>query len=347
MTAKIQAFKDDLGRIRLLLSLPEGEPPKELILLQQGITETSKGNILFDGLAADMTMTRYQEHGQKELPFDYDHGMMSFITTPESSKAAGWFTPKVRDGALVAADIGWTPTATKVLQDKEYRHFSPAVWLDEQDNRVTRLINVALTNLPATKNQEPIMAHDVGAVRPPEAEKERETMDEILKLLGVKTEAEAIAKLSRNASAVALLLSEAGKSSTEDAFEQIRSWKKEASSVLELANKVRNLETEKAENEREQLITRLNEEGKLPESLFGWARTQSLDSLRTFGKDAPVSSKLKSYDPLNGESAAALTDAELQTCKLLGMTRAKYLEAKKQKAEDDERMRAEREGRVL
>ena len=343
---KLKAFRDDEGRLRILRRMPEGEIPTELVLFDAGVTETSKGNVLFDALSAEMTMTRYEEHGQEELPFDYNHGMLSFVTTPEGSKAAGWFTPEVRDGALVASRIEWTPAAKKGLEDKEWRFFSPAI-LQDDDGRVARLVNVALTNLPATKHQRPLVAHDVSADRPPQAERKHETMDEILKLLGVTTEAEAIAKLSQLSGLLQLLLSETGKSTQGDAIEQIRSWKKEAGTATELADKVRKLENERSETEREALITELNDQGKLPQSLFGWARTQTKESLEAFGKDAPVSKRRENHDPPDGDSITTLSEVELQACRLLGMTRAQYVEAKKQKAEDDERMRAEREGRVL
>jgi phage I-like protein len=53
-------------------------------------------------------------------------------------------------------DIEWTRKATERLKDREYRYFSPTFYHDK--GRITEYVNTALTNLPATKDQEPLVA---------------------------------------------------------------------------------------------------------------------------------------------------------------------------------------------
>lgn len=344
-----RAIEDEKGRIHLLyeLGLVQGaEPPTEFQILSYGVNPTSKGDVLFDEEAAESVMKRYAEHGISQLPIDYDHGMLGLIATSETSKAAGWFTPIVNEkGALVASGVQWTPKAAKALSEREFRFFSPALYKDEKTGRVTRLINLALTNLPATKGQLPLVAKD-DIDTPCERHNNRGNMSEILKLLGVKTEAEALVAIDRKDSAVKLLLSEIGTETLDSAISAVQKLKVASAKSIELAETVRKLEQEKSDNAREQLIAKLSDEGKLPLSLHDWARTQSLESLSTFGESAPVDPKRTNHEPA-GEAAVTLSESELLVCKQLGMSRAQFIEAKKQKALDDEKLRAEREGRVL
>jgi phage I-like protein len=343
---KIQAFKDEQGRLTLLLKAPEGaNPPPNFIILKKGKTDTTKGTILFDDKSAKDVMAFFSEKGLDQLPIDFNHGMLSIISTPEGSKAAGWFTPSVEDGNLVANDVEWTPMATSALKNREFRFFSPALGMDPETGRVKRLINVALTNLPATNNQTPLVAHDVGADRPPKGQ-DRGHMSEILKALGAQTEAEAVAMIGRRTGVIALLLSATNAANADDALAQITEWKTEAAEAVKLAEKVRTLETERSNAERAQLIVELNDAGKLPESLHSWAKTQTLDSLKAFGESAPVAAKHTNYEPADGKTVV-LSDEEVNACRHLGMTRAEFSEAKEANEKAEAEHRAKLEGTVL
>ncbi len=137
-----------------------GEPPREIKLFGAGRNATTKGDFVFDDKAAESVMARFRDHGLDKLPFDFDHGMFASEVTSENRKAAGWFVPEIRNGELWATNIEWTPLAAQMLRDKEFRFFSPAFDSDNRSGRILRLWNVALTNLPATKGQMPLVANE-------------------------------------------------------------------------------------------------------------------------------------------------------------------------------------------
>jgi phage I-like protein len=147
---------------QLLLAAP-ATPPREFRLLAEGTNETSKGPIRMSAAAGAHVLRAFSELGRDRLPFDYGHAQLGFVQGYDAARAAGWFVPQVRGGELWAADIQWTPTAARALSEREFRFFSPALTLDAESREVRSLINVALTNLPATRGQAPIMASAVDA----------------------------------------------------------------------------------------------------------------------------------------------------------------------------------------
>jgi hypothetical protein len=124
--------------------------------------KTRKGTFVFDEKAAHHVRNEAEEFGN-EFPLDYAHAMFTgFALNPaEAGKAAGWFRPEVRGGELWAASVTWTADATRYLKNREYRYISPT--FEHEDKRITRLLNVALTNIPASHNLQPLMAHSADA----------------------------------------------------------------------------------------------------------------------------------------------------------------------------------------
>jgi len=141
------------------------EPPSEFRIFRAGANPTTKGVLLFDEEAARSVMAAAREWGN-DFPLDYQHGMVAFLTPDPaaSGAAAGWFAPEVRAGELWAANVRWTERAAGYLRAGEYRYISPTVTVAE-DGRVLELINVALTNIPATKGLDPLVAFDRRARR--------------------------------------------------------------------------------------------------------------------------------------------------------------------------------------
>jgi hypothetical protein len=143
----------------MLLSLVAlgDEPPSEFRIFTAGKVETSKGTFLFDAAALKRTMENYATQGN-ELMIDYDHGSLaSLVVDPAlAGKAAGWFTLEARGGELWAVNVRWTPPALEALKRKEWRYMSPA--FETEKNRVVGLTNVALTNIPATRELTPLVA---------------------------------------------------------------------------------------------------------------------------------------------------------------------------------------------
>lgn len=159
-------------------------PPAEFRIFPQGEFDTRKGKFLFDDEAAASVMANYQDQGT-EMHMDYEHRSLQ-PGSPESP-AACWFKPELRDGELWATDVRWTPRAEQYLKGKEYRYFSPAFDAQKGSGRVMRLINVAVTNLPATKHLNPLVAasdkEPPVMVMDPERETCKTQLSAVLKIL--------------------------------------------------------------------------------------------------------------------------------------------------------------------
>ncbi len=145
-------------RTTLSIAIAGGEPPTEFRIFTAGQVETTKGTFTFDSDSATSVMAEYAKHGI-DLMIDYDHASLASmsIDPAQAGKAAGWFNLEVRNGELWAVNVRWTPPAADALRRKEWRFMSPAFGTDESGH-VTDLLNVAITNLPATRKLQPLMA---------------------------------------------------------------------------------------------------------------------------------------------------------------------------------------------
>jgi hypothetical protein len=149
--------------IALSIVLAGDEPPNEFRIFTAGKVDSTKGSVLFDEAAAKSVMAEYTTHGI-DLMIDYDHASLGMAIDPAlAGKAAGWFNLAVRNGELWAVNVRWTGPAADALRRKEWRFMSPAFNTDA-DGRVTSVLNVAITNLPATRRLEPLMAASVTAL---------------------------------------------------------------------------------------------------------------------------------------------------------------------------------------
>lgn len=268
-------YTDEVGEVVLasvpaefvatvLLQLPEGDPPSEFRIFKAGTNDTSKGPFVFDKESAENVMKAFGSHGMDRLPLDFDHGMFSMIPTQESSKAAGWFVPAIRNTAdgpeLWATDVQWTPTAEQALKDREFRFISPA-FESTRDKRIKRLLNVALTNLPATKNLEPLVANEKPAAN---GQPQRsETMNALLEALSAKDEAEGIKTVIGLLSLQQRIESLTGKKELIDILKRVEEGLAAEESVVKLAAKLATIEAEREQGERVELL------GKVPPSMRG------------------------------------------------------------------------------
>jgi phage I-like protein len=132
----------------------EREPPSRFRLFRKGVNHTAKGDFIFDATAAKAVMAAWQDAGN-ELAIDYEH--QTAADPPIEAPAAGWFTPEVIDGELWATNVRWTTRAEEYLRSGEYRYTSPYFRTDKT-GRVIELLNTAITNLPATKHLDALVA---------------------------------------------------------------------------------------------------------------------------------------------------------------------------------------------
>lgn len=137
----------------------DGALPTAFRIFAAGKIDTKKGVFLFDAKAAASVMAEYRLHGS-ELMVDYDHASLGAGIDPAlSGKAAAWFGLELRNGGeLWAVNVRWCAPAADALRRKEWRYMSPAFSTEPGSNRITALLNVALTNLPASRRLEPLVA---------------------------------------------------------------------------------------------------------------------------------------------------------------------------------------------
>lgn len=289
--------------ITLHIELAAGkEPPTEFRLFTKGSVETKKGTFLFDELAAQLVMANSKDWGN-EYPLDYDHNMVRWDAPADGGIAAGWFNPELRDGALWATSVSWTPKAAKHLADREYRYVSPTFHRDD-NNRITELVNCALTNLPATKRMDPLVASQRPDGREPEAAPPTSTETTMSKLvliaLGLSEttpESDAVARASRMRELMGLT----GKSTPEEAIGVVMAWKNASDQVTGLSKELAELKASASAREIELSVDAATQAGKVTP-----AQRQSLIEL---GKSNPVG--LKAFlDAAPVMAAATPTPAE-------------------------------------
>lgn len=350
----------------------EDDPPKEFKILNFGTTRMRKGgrifNIIFDEVSRDSVFAALESQGRKQLPIDFDHGMLGFISTRESSMAAGWFTLEARSDGLWAADIEWTKKAFESIKEREFRFTSPALFLEELeqvgDFRATEVINVALTNLPATVSQKPLVANSN-----PGEETEMKFTKEMLEKLGLKEDAsdEQIAeRLSVLASAETIadnakkeaeratvlaakavgvaqekkeelaaakadqqkLLDSSGASDLDQIATRLDKLGKVQEVATELSTRVATLEADQQQSAWQMAFNTLDTDGKMPESLHDWAKTQSAEQLSAWGKGAPVVLSAARHTPPAGGGPGAttvtLTSEDQKMATLMGLDVAKF-----------------------
>lgn len=295
-------------------------PPKEFRLLAAGVNETTKGPVVCDAECANAVIAAAIEHyGQPVLNFDYGHGQVGFLQSYESARSAGWFKLAERKGELWATEIEWTANARKALADREFRYFSPTLYRDYESGKVRKLVNVALTNIPATKGQAPLVASDAPA-RPAPIAQDNMTLEQLCAAFGVQNATQLAAKFQGLGSDNAKLLAAANEMQTTL-----------AAATAELAT----FKAERAKAEKTDYIAQLSATGKLPPALREWALGQDLSVLKAYADAAPVVAAASpdaqtTPKPAGKDGAVALSDEEKALCRMMSLSEADYLATKRE-----------------
>lgn len=288
--------------------------PTEISLFGSGMTETKKGSFLFDEESAAMVMAAFADSGVDRLPFDAGHGMLQPNAHPEAHKALGWFVPAVKQDfdnggqmALFASDIQWTDAGQEALEKREFRFFSPAITFDPETRRIRSLINVALTNIPATKGQKPLVLD--GTSETQETPKKDLKMQVVLDALGASDEAGAVAKIAELSKASEQFQAELSAAKDE---------------LIEAKADLAKVEAAREADAKASKIEALSAVGKLPPAQKAFAESLSLEQLEKFSASlSDVVSSAPVVEP-EGAPVEALSDEEKKVIKLLGVTEAAY-----------------------
>lgn len=196
-----------------LLALPESA--ERILIVKAGKTvaewnDGSSAEFFMDRAGFDAIMEHVERRGV-EIVFDYEHQTASPDRKPKDglAKAAGWIKPTALEwveGEGMYANVDWNPAAAKMIAEKEYKYYSPVMDIDKETGRPFRLYSVALTNVPAMNDIQPIAAS---------ADSEVRQMEKLLERLGLGADATPEQVLEAFDKFIADAVSKAGKPSDD------------------------------------------------------------------------------------------------------------------------------------
>lgn len=148
----------------LAIALDEAnEPPKEFRIFVAGWNDSENGRVLFDAKAAAMTMAAFEKQDVDRM-IDLEHLSLDQESNAFDPDARGWARLELReDGSLWAVDVKWTDDGAERIRSKKQRFISPAFMFDD-DKRVTKILNIGLTALPATHGIPELIAARVNTI---------------------------------------------------------------------------------------------------------------------------------------------------------------------------------------
>lgn len=127
--------------------------PSEFLLFKFGVNDSDKGAVVLDKRGA-AAMIRHR--GTRDVMIDLEHAS---IDGSGDQDARGWGKLEVRDDGVYVTNVRWTPDGARRLEERTQRYVSPAFYAP--DGRVTALVNVALTSLPAMRSLPALVAASV------------------------------------------------------------------------------------------------------------------------------------------------------------------------------------------
>jgi phage I-like protein len=134
--------------------------PTEFRLFTFGVNKTEKGDFLFDRAAA-VEVLRARKAWGVDVMLDLEHQSLDVepgAADPTARDARGWAKLELRPDGLYCVDVTWTPDGARRLREKTQRYVSPAFETEQKTGRIVRLMNVAITSLPATHNTPALVA---------------------------------------------------------------------------------------------------------------------------------------------------------------------------------------------
>jgi phage I-like protein len=330
-------------------------PPTEFRIFRAGVNPSDKGDFLFDDEAARMVMEAFAKKGTR-LTMDYEH--MALSDPPQIAPAAcsSW-VPEVRGGELWATQCNWTAKAADLIATRQYTRFSPAFMHEPKTMRVTRILNVALTNLEALDGVRPLVAASATAPGDPmrkmccakcSAALKTPTDDEdgdeaycktcsmgtakMLTLVGLKAtmaESEVAVELSSIASFNGEIMKLTGKTSRAEALGVIAGWKANSAEADALRKAAVDAEEKRLTAEFDGILERASVGAKLPP-----AERESVKALALVGSGGKVTADaikaLTAYfaargtvvstaeTPARANAPVALTKEDIAVAKMLG-----------------------------
>ena len=254
--------------------------PAEFLIFKAGVNSTTKGDFNFDGPAAQSVMARYQLLAH-DMMIDYNHQATDGGPSTDAGKAAGWFGLEIRGGELWAVNVKWTPPAAESLANREWRYTSPTFTYNPETGSIEELWNVAITNLPATIGQSPLMAAGQKGALNPNTERTVNMIDEIKRALACD-DASALATLNRAASVDKIVAETLGTRDPNAVREAIASLAAKASKTESLAAELKALKNEVEGDRHSATLSQAIVDGKIPPAERDYWAGQPLASLTSY-----------------------------------------------------------------
>jgi phage I-like protein len=308
------------------------EPPTEFRIFAAGtIRFRDRPSVLFDAAAAESVMQRAADFGA-EYPLDYGHAhfVASSGDPAEHHKAAGWFKPEVRNGELWATGVTWTPAAREKLRNREYRYISPAYKIDTVKldssgasvRRVTELVNVALTNVPATSGLKPLVASTNDSGTSPGEERHNMGIESMVLAATIgapasASEADLLARAGMHKDVATEVLKLAAVDNAKEALGVVAAWKAKAAEADALRVQLAAVETEKRKAEIDAKVQAKVEAKLITPAQGDWARAhfatnvEGLDAfLATFTAPVPGTQGVPRAAPVQRDSKIVVPPPE-------------------------------------
>ncbi len=309
--------------------------PTEIQVIPYGIDiETPKGPFTCDEESEQSVVANFAAQ-QNDMVIDYEHQTLMGVEAP----AAGWIRTaklvnKGKEG--IWAIVDWTERARQYIANKEYRYVSPVFLKRISDNKVIRLINVALTNQPNIDGMVPLINKNTAfQIEHTNQTKEDDTMKELLKLLGLAetaTEADAIAAVNKLKTPVQIVankgvLTALGLAETATEAEvtgTIMAMKQSHGQVGTLAQELAGLKTKLGERDAAEVVALAMKEGKITPAQKEWAdeyAKRNIGGFKVFVAKAPVVVVMgKTVDDEKHEKGVVLDDTQKQVNKMMGVS---------------------------
>ena len=278
--------------------------PTEIQVIPFGNHDTPKGVFELDDAGADAIIAAFEAQ-KNDMVVDYEHQTLAGTQAP----AAGWIKKLINKGKDgIWASVEWTDRAKKYLANKEYRYLSPVFIKRLSDNKVVKLINVALTNQPNIDGMVPVINKNTPGIGE-NNKKEVKIMQNLLKLLGLTgeaTEEQAIVAVNKliadkealeaktaivaNKSVIEALGLKEGATEAEITG-TIMAMKQSYSTVEQLTSELTVIKNKMSEKEAAEAVENAMQSGKITPAQKDWATDyakRDLAGFQVFVSKAPV-----------------------------------------------------------
>jgi phage I-like protein len=310
----------------------EGKVPAEIQVIPYGHHDTPKGPFRLDDEGARGIIAAFEAQ-TNDMVIDYEH--QTIADPPVEAPAAGWIKKLVNRGAEgIWAVIEWTERAKQYIANREYRYVSPVFLKRVSDNRVIRLINVALTNQPNIDGMVPL-ANKLGFEG--DTNTKEATMKELWKLLGLSEDAKeeaaiaAVNKLKIALEGKSVIIANKGvldalglaESATEsEIIGTIEAMKQSHTSIADVVKELNTLKSGLIQRDADGAVEMAMKEGKITPAQKDWAldyAKRDLEGFRVFVSKAPVVVIEGKVVTEHKETGAGIDDVQAQINKMCGV----------------------------